>query len=212
MKTDDLLAALAADAGTREPSPTARVAPALAIGAAVAAAVFAAVVGPRPDLAAAAETGRFLFKFVPTGLLAVAAVGALLRLTRPGGRLGVWAGLLVAAAVMQLGAVVVEAVLVPRDLWATRALGRNALHCLLLTPFLSIAPLVVVLAAARHGATTRPALTGAVAGLAAAGVGASLYALNCADDSPLFVGLWYPLAVAVVAAVGALIGRRLLTW
>ena len=50
------------------------------------------------------------------------------------------------------------------------------------------------------------------AGLAAAGVGAALYAANCTDDSPLFVGIWYPLAVAIVAASGAAIGRRWLAW
>ena len=101
---------------------------------------------------------------------------------------------------------------VPAADWGTRMIGKNHWHCLALTPFLSIAPLVAALLAARHGATTRPALTGAVAGLAAAGVGATLYAMNCTDDSPLFVAVWYPLAVAIVAGLGALAGRRWLAW
>ena len=50
----------------------------------VAAAIFFAVIGPRADIAAAAETVRFLFKFVVTLLLAATALMALLiALSRP---------------------------------------------------------------------------------------------------------------------------------
>jgi len=57
-----------------------------------------------------------------------------------------------------------------------------------------------------------PALTGALAGAASAGIAALLYASSCPDDSPLFVATWYPLATVVCVAVGALAGRRFLTW
>ncbi len=212
MKTSDLVSALVADQAMHEPPLGSRLTLALIAGAGLAVVLFAVLVGPRSDWRQAAETVRFLFKFVPTVLLAVAGIGALLRLTRPDGRLGVWGALLAAALALQIAAVAVELAVVPETEWATRAIGHNAWHCLALTPFLSIAPLAAALIAAHHGATTRPALTGAVAGLAASGVGASLYAMNCTDDSPLFVGIWYPLAVAIVAAVGAAIGRRWLAW
>jgi hypothetical protein len=55
-------------------------------------------------------------------------------------------------------------------------------------------------------------LAGAVAGLAASGIAATFYASNCTDDSPLFVITWYPIAILIVAAVGYLIGRKLLRW
>ena len=55
-------------------------------------------------------------------------------------------------------------------------------------------------------------MAGAVAGLVAGGVGATLYAMHCTDDSPLFVALWYSLAVALVALAGAAAGRWLLRW
>jgi len=48
---------------------------------------------------------------------------------------------------------------------------------------------------------------------AAAGTRAStatLYAAHCTDDSPLFVATWYTLATALVTALGALIGSKLL--
>jgi len=212
VKTSDLVSALVADQDIHEAGLGTRFALALAAGAGLAAVIFALALGPRPDWRLAVETVRYVFKFVPTLLLAIAGIGALLRLTRPGGRLGGWGWLLALTAAIQIAAVAVELMVVPESQWAARAIGTNNLHCLALTPFLSIAPLAAALLAARHGATTRPTLTGAVAGLAAAGVGASLYAMNCTDDSPLFVALWYPLAVAFVAAVGAAIGRRFLAW
>ena len=52
----------------------------------------------------------------------------------------------------------------------------------------------------------------AAAGLLAGGLAATLYATHCTDDSPLFVAAWYSLAIAGVAALGALIGARWLRW
>lgn len=69
-----------------------------------------------------------------------------------------------------------------------------------------------VLLALRHGAPTSPALAGAVAGLAAGGLAATFYAAHCTDDSPLFVATWYPLAIAMLAAAGAVAGRLAVRW
>jgi hypothetical protein len=64
----------------------------------------------------------------------------------------------------------------------------------------------------RQDAPSQPSLAGAVAGLAASGIAATFYAANCDDDSPLFVMTWYPIAIAIVASVGYLAGRKLLRW
>ena len=85
-----------------------------------------------------------------------------------------------------------------------RLLLREAL--LLSCPLLLAAALIGL----RHGAPTRPALAGAIAGLLSAGLAATLYAAHCTDDSPLFVATWYTIATAMVAAIGALAGSRLL--
>jgi hypothetical protein len=77
---------------------------------------------------------------------------------------------------------------------------------------LSVAPLVALLAAMRAGAPRSPAMAGAVAGLLAGGLGAVLYAIHCPDDSPLFVGLWYVPAIALVVLAGAAAGSRALRW
>jgi len=64
----------------------------------------------------------------------------------------------------------------------------------------------------RHGAPARPAVAGAIAGLLSAALAATLYASHCTDDSPLFVATWYTLATALVTAVGALAGSKLLRY
>jgi hypothetical protein len=77
-------------------------------------------------------------------------------------------------------------------------------------PLLSLPLLAAALIALRHGAPARPALTGALAGMLSAGLAATLYAAQCTDDSPLFVATWYTIATAMVAAIGALAGSKLL--
>jgi hypothetical protein len=134
------------------------------------------------------------------------------RLLRPDARMdGFGLVFLAPAALLAIG-VVGELALVPRDLWGTRLVGTNSVHCLTIVPLLSIAPLAALLAAMRAGAPANPRLSGALAGLAAAGIAATLYAANCPDDSPLFVASWYPLATLIVVAIGALAGDRLLRW
>jgi hypothetical protein len=212
MKTADLINSLAADPVPPPVRLGRRVTLALALGAAASLTLFMIALGPRPDFAAAARTVRFDLKFVDT--LTLLAPSALLcwRLLRPDARPGALAALLVAPFALLAAAVVAELALVPPDLWETRLIGTNALHCLTLIPLMSIPPLTALIAAMRAGAPQHPALSGALAGAAAAGAAATIYATNCTDDSPLFVASWYPLATLIVVAVGALAGRRFLQW
>jgi hypothetical protein len=79
-------------------------------------------------------------------------------------------------------------------------------------PLLSALPACCVMLALKRGAPANPTLAGAVAGLAAGGLGASLYAIFCPIDNPLFVATWYSLAVGLVTLVCAWLGRRWLRW
>jgi hypothetical protein len=79
-------------------------------------------------------------------------------------------------------------------------------------PLMSLPLLAAALIGLRHGAPARPAVSGAVAGLVSAGLAATLYASHCTDDSPLFVATWYTLATALMAAIGALVGSRVLRY
>ncbi|MBV8473908.1 MAG: DUF1109 family protein [Hyphomicrobiales bacterium] len=212
MKTADLINALAADPVAPPIRLGRRVALALALGGAISLVVFMALLGPRHDVMAAMRTMRFNLKFLDT--LTFLAPSALLcvRLLRPDARPGALALLFLAPFALLLGGVVAELALVPSEEWGVRMIGHNALHCLTLIPLMSIPPLAAAIAAMRAGAPQYPALSGALAGAASAGIAATIYATNCFDDSPLFVASWYPLATLIVAAVGALAGRRFLAW
>jgi hypothetical protein len=211
VKTDDLIDLLAQDPAVRW--RFGRILGFATVGGAViAGAAFFIAIGFRPDIASAAETVRFLFKFVVTLSLAIAAIGALLRIARPGALLGLWGWAFAAAPVLLGGAVIAELITMPADVWAARLVGHNVRFCLTLIPLLAIGPLACLLFALRQGAPSRPGLAGAVAGLAASGIAATFYAANCTDDSPLFVATWYPVAIAVVVLIGYFAGARLLKW
>jgi hypothetical protein len=108
--------------------------------------------------------------------------------------------------------VLIEMIVVPSDSWREELVGSNSTLCLATIPLLALPVLVATLAVLRRGAPLAPGITGAVAGLFAGGLGAALYAAHCIDDSPLFVAAWYGVAIALVAAVGALAGWKLLRW
>ena len=157
------------------------------------------------------ETPRFLYKFVVT--LALAATGfAAARATsvpQPARRRLV---LLAAAPLLLAAAVIVELLVVPESAWAARAIGSNSRVCLTYIPLIGLTPLAIFLAVLRYGAPARPALAGAVVGALAGGIAATLYAAQCTDDSPLFVATWYPLAIAILAALGAAVASRMARW
>lgn len=58
----------------------------------------------------------------------------------------------------------------------------------------------------------RPGFAGFSAGILAGGIAATLYAANCADDSPLFVATWYPIAIGALALLGVALGQRFARW
>lgn len=212
MQTGDLIKALSADTARPAVSFGGTWAVAIVVGIVVAAVVFFAMLGPRPDIAAAAGTLRFLFKFAVTGLLAAAALPALVALARPGpvgaGRLA----LLLAAPLVLLVAVATELVTVAPSEWGRRLVGGNSPQCLYLIGMIGIAPLALFVLALRRAAPGRPPLAGAVAGLAAGGIAATLYAAHCTDDSPLFVATWYATAILMLAGIGALAGKVFARW
>jgi hypothetical protein len=210
VKTDDLIELLAKDLVPWRFRSV--LAGAVAGGIIIAAIVFLAGIGFRPDISDALTSSRFLFKFVVTIALAVTAIWVTLSVGRPGGSLA-HRGLAMALAPALLAcAAVIELLVLPESQWMPSLVGHNARFCLTLIPLLSIGPLACLLAALREGAPTNPGLAGAVAGLAASGIAATFYAANCTDDSALFVITWYPIAILIVTTAGYLIGRKLLRW
>jgi hypothetical protein len=211
MKTEELIQALAAD-NTRPVVPIDRLLMgALAVGAAASVILFGVLLGPRADVADAVHSPAFLLKLLVAMSLAVTSAAVLVECARPLPRLR-RSPLLWLAPLLMLAGVVAELTLTPAALWPQRLLGHAAARCLLLIPLLSLAPAAALLLTLRRGAPARPALAGAFAGLVAGGVAAALYALNCREDSPLFVATWYTLAVVIVTGLSAFIGSRALRW
>ncbi len=212
MTTDEFISTLAADTSSPGPAPRRLLWLAVAAGAMIAAALFWVLLGPRPDIAQAAQTPRFLFKFIVSLTLAAGAFVTLRRIIRPEMSDRPLNAVLMAAPILLLLAVVLELVTVPDAQWVSRWIGQNSVHCMTFIPVLSLGPLVALLLILRTGASVRPALTGAIAGLLAGGIGAVFYAAHCPDDSPLFVACWYTISVTMVMMVGALSGARVLRW
>ncbi|MFT3973648.1 MAG: DUF1109 domain-containing protein [Amaricoccus sp.] len=142
----------------------------------------------------------------------MAAGGASLRLATPGHRIGRWRAALAAVPAGLAVAVVASLVHLPAAAWRGAMLGGSAAPCLVLVITLALPVLGAVLWALRRGASPRPRLSGALAGLLSGATTASLYALHCTEDSPLFYATWYVLAILAVTGLGALLGPRVLRW
>jgi hypothetical protein len=212
VKTSELIAALAADPVPEPIRLGRRVAAALAIGFLGSLAIYVLMLGPRPDIAAATETMRFWMKCVVSLAFALPTLLLTLRLARPDAKPGTLALWLIAPFVLLAAGVLAELLVVPQSAWMSRLMGAHAMHCMITIPMLAAPVLAALIVALRAGAPLHAALTGAMAGAAAAGVGALVYASSCPDDSPLFVATWYPLATLICVGVGALAGRRFLAW
>jgi hypothetical protein len=212
MDTNELIEALASDARRSAASLASVWWGAVVLAIILAAAAFLATLGPRADIAAAAQTARFLFKLVVTVALAASAFGLARALSRPGETWRKAMPFLALAPALIIMAVVVELVVLPPETWSARMIGTNNLICLTYVMLIGIGPLGIFLLAFRHGATTRPALSGAVAGLLAGGIAATLYAAHCTDDSPLFVATWYTIAIGLLALVGSAVAHRFARW
>ena len=212
MRTSELIAALAADPVPEPIRLGRRVAAALVIGLVGSVALYGLLLGPRPDIAAACGTMRFWLKFVDSFAFALPTLLLTLRLARPDAKPRALALWLAAPFILLAAGVVVELLVVPQGEGLSRLMGSTAMHCTITIPMLAAPVLAALIVALRAGAPLHPGLTGALAGAAAAGVGALVYASSCPGDSPLFVATWYPLATLICMGVGALAGRRFLAW
>jgi hypothetical protein len=212
VKTSELIAALAADPVPEPISLGRRVGVALVVGLAASVALYWLLLGPRPDIAAACDTMRFWLKFVDSAAFALPTLLLTLRLARPDAKPRALALWLLAPFILLAAGVIIELLVVPQSEWMGRLMGPTALHCTITIPILAAPVLAALMVALRPGAPLHPALTGALAGAAAAGVGALVYASSCPGDSPLFVATWYPLATLICMSIGALAGRWFLAW
>jgi len=208
MDTNQLIQSLVADNNHRARPVRSMLVTALMIAVPVSIVMFFTALGFRKDIATAFHNPFFDLKFIVTIAVAISAITTSIHLSRPEASLKgrKWLFLLpVALLAFGIGG---EMTLTQRLPWVTRLIGSNSTVCLTAIPLLSLPILMAALVALRRGASSRPALSGAYAGLLSAGLAATLYASQCTDDSPWFVAMWYPLAIGLVAAIGALAGSR----
>jgi hypothetical protein len=210
METDQLIRTLTADNAHRARPVGFVLALALLAAAPVSVAMHFAGLGVRPDLMTAMHNPFFDLKFAVTLALAIPAIAISLHLSRPEASLQGWKWLLLIPVGLLVAGIASEMMMPQRLPMMTRLVGNNSRLCMTAIPLMSLPLLMAALIGLRHGAPTRPAVAGATAGLLSAGLAATLYASHCTDDSPLFVATWYTIATALVAAVGALAGSRVL--
>ncbi len=211
MRTDELITAMAAD--TERTTPPGVVLPfCLLAVAAILAAVFLPLMGLRPDVAGALMQLRVEVKQAYPLILGLGAFGAGLRLARPGLDVGPWRYAIFFVPLLLAAAVAVELMTLPRQDWRAAFVGQSSWQCLALIGAMSLPVLAVSLWALRRGASTRPTLSGTLAGLLSGSTAATVYAFHCTEDSPLFYGFWYVIAILMATALGAALGRRLLRW
>jgi hypothetical protein len=210
METDQLIRTLAAD-NPHHARPVGFVLTlALLAAAPVSLAMFLAGLGVRPDVMTAMHNPFFDLKFAVTLALAISAITVSLHLSRPEASLRGWAWLLLIPAGFLVAGISGEMMMPQRLPMMTRLVGNNSRLCMTAIPLISLPLLAAALIGLRHGAPTRPAVAGAIAGLLSAGLAATLYASHCTDDSPLFVATWYTIATALVTTIGALAGSKVL--
>jgi hypothetical protein len=211
MKTETLVARLAADGGAVDRRRAARrFAWPIALGTLCALLLMSMGLGIRHDFRAAAGEPMLWAKLAYLAALAAAGVWGLWRLSRPGRTMGA-----VAVAIAVPVAAMWTVALLELDTAADRPallLGETWRTCPWLIAALSLPVLAAALAALGTGAPTRGRLAGAGAGFCAGAVAAGVYALHCPEMGAPFLGTWYLAGMLIPTALGALLGPRLLRW
>ena len=185
---------------------------AIVIGLVAAFGVMLACFGIRSDLVAGNHSGALALKIIFALSLVGTGAAFLIKSMVPGQQEGhrfalIFLPLLAASAA-------VLAIVVQQPALASGGMieGAAAAMCLFCIPFLAIIPFALLIWAMRKGAPTDLGRSGAVAGLVAGAIGATVYSFSCPSDSWLFVFLGYTAAVALCSIVGAQVGPRLLRW
>jgi hypothetical protein len=212
MKTNDLIALLATD--TLQPQKPVRqqLLRQLLLGTVVCGVLLLALFGLNPQMDQMAVHPAFIAKMLWLTALMGFSLYGLFRLARPGVDAGhTLMGLgLALLAMASLG--VMQWLQADAGARTAQWMGSSWEVCSVSIVALSLPVLGALLWALRQLAPTRPALTGAVAGILAGSLAASIYSLYCTETSLTFFAVWYAGGIAVVSGVGAVLGLRMLRW
>lgn len=213
MKTDDLIALLAADtAPVPGNAASKQISMALAVGIALAILTMLLTMGVRPDLAQAIRFPMFWMKVLFPAAVACAGFATLARLARPG--IGARAGSLASVLpilVLWLMAIVAYAG-APSSERAAMVWGESWRTCTASVVLISVPIFIAAFVALRRLAPTQLAQAGTCAGMLSGATGAAIYAFHCPETALPFMAIWYVAGIATTAGIGAVLGPRLLRW
>lgn len=211
--TDDLIHRLSSDLKPVRASAMSR----LLLGVVVVSAIIAAIamnmwLGMRPDMDTAPMTMMFWTKFTYTLGIAILGGFGTYALSRPDGR-SRWPWLVaLALLVLVFAGGVIQLLRAEPDEMMPLIVGGTSLICPWRIVVLSLPILLGSLLALRRLAPRSPTLAGLAAGIMSGGAGAWIYSFACAENGMMFLVLFYTLGIAIVGALGAVLGRFLLRW
>jgi hypothetical protein len=206
--TDDLIRSLASTAGTQR-SASLKAAFAVTAAASLVCALLLVflIIGIRQDFADMAVRMPFAFKVVYSVALVAGASAVALYAATPGASACAQYAMLPAITLLACGVIF--------DPTGFPIMGRTdaaAAICVGRILFLSLPAMILTFVFMRKAAPTQPLFAGAVLGMLSGSIGALAYTLACRNDGTAFVAIWYAVACAITATVGAIVGHRVLRW
>ena len=214
---DPLIDALVADLRPVRPRNWTREALLLAVLVGVEILLSVVLRGVRPDMPQAMTGMAFWWKSVSLAIFAGLAVAAALvsldpavttapRLSR------LWQALAILTPVALALVWIIDAGGAGSQAILDRLAWHEGMDCLGAITLLALPPLLGLGILMRRGASTQPARTALAIGLAAAGIGAFVFAFRCEHEDPLYIAVWYGGGVLGLALLARLVLPRLARW
>jgi hypothetical protein len=184
----------------------------LLAGSAVSLAGVVELLGLRPDMWLAIHSAMFWVRLAYTLTFAGLGLWCIEKLSRPAGDASRRLPWLLApfGAIGILAAL--QMYLAPAPVRERMMMGEPASACPWCILLASLPVFAGLVWAMRGLAPTRLRIAGAVTGLTAGAVAASLYALHSPESTAPFIAIWFTLGILVVGAIGAVLGPRVLRW
>ncbi|MFM0014366.1 DUF1109 domain-containing protein [Paraburkholderia sediminicola] len=213
MRTDDLVGLLSTGITPVKSGTVARrFGISLPVAALGATALMATVFGIRPDLSAIAKTAIFWEKLAFPLCLAIGALIATARLARPGAKVGTgWPVMAIPVVIVWIAAIAVVVTAAPQDRLPA-ILGHTWRTCPFNILLLAVPGFIAIFWAVKGLAPTRLRLAGAISGLLASSIATIAYCFHCPEMNPAFWSIWYVAGMLLPAALGAVLGPKLLRW
>lgn len=210
MKTDQLIELLVADL---KPGHHRRILSAMIIAVVVdlasAFVVMTSIFNISPDVMGRSNLQFLSIKLLfASGVIATAAM-LLPKLARPGTQLGSSLTITLIPFAAMVVAAIVALASARLSTWAGMIVEEDSLTCIPSIPLLAVLPFLTIIVTLRSGLPTDRTRAGAIAGLAAGGLGAFACAFPCTEQSLPSIALWYGLPI-VCAGIGAKVGPSLL--